>query len=92
MYVCVCLAVSERQLEQAIEDGAHSLTDLRRIFGMTLECGRCTETARRFLQRAETPSGAVASEPLRTGRDGPAPSGATAPEAAGEGAADFRAS
>ena len=52
MYVCVCLAVSDRQLEQAIAEGARSLTDLRRIFGMTLECGRCTDAARQFLRRA----------------------------------------
>jgi len=50
MYVCVCLAVTDSQIRQAIEDGAHSLTDLRRIFGITLECGRCTDLARQLLK------------------------------------------
>ena len=52
MYVCVCLAVTDHEIRQAIADGAYSLTDLRRIFGITLECGRCTESVRALLKSA----------------------------------------
>jgi len=45
MYVCVCNAVTERQVHQAIRDGAQTLRDLRRDLGVTNECGRCAECA-----------------------------------------------
>ncbi|HEY3328343.1 MAG TPA: (2Fe-2S)-binding protein [Novimethylophilus sp.] len=50
MYVCVCLAVTERQIHQAARDGAKTLKDLRRDLGVTAECGRCATCARQCLR------------------------------------------
>lgn len=52
MYVCVCLAVTERQIHQAAQEGATTLKDLRRELGVTSECGRCATCARQCLRDA----------------------------------------
>ncbi|MFB1029171.1 MAG: (2Fe-2S)-binding protein, partial [Thauera sp.] len=41
MYVCVCNAVTERQIHHAAAQGARTLRDLRQSLGVTAECGRC---------------------------------------------------
>lgn len=56
MYVCVCLAVTERQIHQAARDGAKTLKDLRRDLGVTAECGRCATCARQCLRDAHDTS------------------------------------
>lgn len=45
MYICVCKAVTERQVKQAVKDGAASLRDLRQCLGVTEDCGRCAKAA-----------------------------------------------
>jgi bacterioferritin-associated ferredoxin len=50
MYVCVCLAVTERQIHQAAQEGARTLKDLRRELSITSECGRCATCARQCLR------------------------------------------
>lgn len=52
MYVCVCRAVTDRQIREAAENGAHSLKDLRRELGVTQDCGRCASCARECLHEA----------------------------------------
>ena len=52
MYVCVCKAVTERQIHQAARDGAQTLKDLRRDLGVTTECGRCASCAKQCLREA----------------------------------------
>ncbi|MCK6410374.1 (2Fe-2S)-binding protein [Thauera sp.] len=52
MYVCVCSAVTERQIHQAAAQGARKLRDLRHSLGVTAECGRCARCAHDCLQSA----------------------------------------
>lgn len=54
MYVCVCQAVTERQVREAIADGIHSIHGLRKHLGVTAMCGKCASCARNLLneQRA----------------------------------------
>ena len=52
MYVCVCRAVTERQIDDAVRAGALTLKDLRRELGVASECGQCAATARQCLDRA----------------------------------------
>jgi bacterioferritin-associated ferredoxin len=59
MYVCICQAVTDRQIHQAAERGARTLKDLRRDLGVTLDCGRCATCARACLHEAH----AVRSNP-----------------------------
>lgn len=52
MYVCVCQAVTDRQIREAAQEGARTLKDLRRDLGVTRDCGRCASCARECLQEA----------------------------------------
>ncbi|NTV09468.1 MAG: bacterioferritin [Zoogloea sp.] len=63
MYVCVCRAVTERQIEQAVKDGARRMRDLREDLGVTEECGRCAVCAKQCLESAlaKTPEHSHAS-------------------------------
>ena len=49
MYVCVCAAVSDRQLASAVAAGADSLEKLGFELGVGTVCGCCRETAQRML-------------------------------------------
>ena len=52
MYVCVCQAVTDREVHQAAKNGAKSLRDLRRDLGVGVVCGRCASCARKCLKSA----------------------------------------
>lgn len=52
MYVCVCNAVTERHITEAVRDGATTLRHLRRELGVTAECGRCARCAHDCLRAA----------------------------------------
>lgn len=45
MIICVCNAVSEKQIREAIRGGASSIGDLRAATGCGTNCGSCVETA-----------------------------------------------
>jgi bacterioferritin-associated ferredoxin len=49
MYVCICAAVSDRQLASAVAAGADSLEKLGIELGLGTGCGCCRETAQRML-------------------------------------------
>lgn len=57
MYVCVCHAVTDRQIRQAAADGARTLKDLRRELGVTRDCGRCASCAHECLKEAQDKGG-----------------------------------
>ena len=61
MYVCVCQAVTDRQIREAAHHGARTLKDLRRDLGVTLDCGRCASCARDCLKEAQ--AGRCPSQP-----------------------------
>jgi bacterioferritin-associated ferredoxin len=52
MYVCVCRAVTERQIGEAVRAGARTLKDLRHALGVASECGQCATAARQCLEEA----------------------------------------
>jgi bacterioferritin-associated ferredoxin len=49
MIVCICKAVSDRQIRAAVKGGATRLTDLSRQTGLGTCCGKCLPEARRTL-------------------------------------------
>lgn len=49
MYVCVCQAVTDRQIIAAADRGATRLRDLRHELGVPGSCGRCARCARELL-------------------------------------------
>ncbi len=52
MYVCVCKAVTDRQIREAAEGGARTIKDLRRDLGVTRDCGRCASCVHDCLREA----------------------------------------
>lgn len=53
MFVCLCKAVSDREIRQCAELGAATLDDLRASLGVATCCGRCAGAAEQIL--AECP-------------------------------------
>ena len=49
MYICLCNAITERQIIGAVELGARSTHDLAQGLGVGLGCGRCTCCAKALL-------------------------------------------
>ncbi|AUB81007.1 (2Fe-2S)-binding protein [Candidatus Thiodictyon syntrophicum] len=52
MYVCVCNAVTDRQIRAAVRAGASSLNDLREGLGLGGTCGTCLPCAAEVLRAA----------------------------------------
>jgi bacterioferritin-associated ferredoxin len=49
MYVCLCNAVTEREVRHAVALGASSLADLKESLGVAMCCGKCADCARGVL-------------------------------------------
>ena len=49
MFICVCNAITERQVQEAVASGAHSLSDLEAQLGVGGCCGCCRDTATDYL-------------------------------------------
>lgn len=45
MYVCICQAVTEKQVRDAVDNGVQSLSALREHLGVASECGKCARCA-----------------------------------------------
>ena len=64
MYICLCNAITERQIIQAAEGGARTPHDLASGLGVGLGCGSCVSCAKALLveavARIGTPSGKLA--------------------------------
>jgi bacterioferritin-associated ferredoxin len=54
MYVCVCNAVTDSDIRNAVNDGVHNFKQLRQETGCGNECGSCSEMAVEVLQQALT--------------------------------------
>jgi bacterioferritin-associated ferredoxin len=50
MYVCLCNAVTEREVRHAAKLGATSLADLGESLGVATCCGKCADCARGILR------------------------------------------
>jgi len=49
MYICVCNAVTERQVRASVDAGASTLSDLQFELGVATCCGCCAATAAEYL-------------------------------------------
>lgn len=56
MYVCLCEGVTDRQIREAVQDGASSMRKLRQQLGVASNCGRCACHAKQLLDEARTHS------------------------------------
>ena len=51
MYVCVCNAVTDREIHEAVDRGAASLADVQRRLPVANCCGRCEDTAQNVVDQ-----------------------------------------
>lgn len=49
MYVCVCNAITDREIRQCADLGACSISELSSCLGVATNCGRCAQTAQQVL-------------------------------------------
>jgi bacterioferritin-associated ferredoxin len=50
MYVCVCRAISDRQIREIVSRGASTLDEVQSYLPVASCCGCCEETARELVQ------------------------------------------
>ena len=51
MYICICNAVTERQLKECARSGAASLDEVAFQLGVGTACGRCRDCANDVLRQ-----------------------------------------
>jgi bacterioferritin-associated ferredoxin len=61
MYICICHAVNDSAIREAVKEGVSSFRDLSASTGCGTQCGSCIKLAREILDRALTEAGAPLS-------------------------------
>ena len=56
MYVCVCNAITDKQIRKAAESGVRNVRDLQRQLGVATGCGSCMEAASDILRESRQQS------------------------------------
>ncbi len=46
MYICICKAVTDNQIREAVENGATNFPQVRKELGLASQCGKCGILAR----------------------------------------------
>ena len=52
MFVCICNAITDRQIQETVAAGASSLSDLQAQLGVATCCGCCSDLAASYLTAA----------------------------------------
>ncbi len=52
MYVCICKAVTDGHIRQAVAEGASTMRDIYARYGIATNCGKCARLARQVLRDA----------------------------------------
>ncbi len=61
MYICICNDVTDRQVREAIDQGARNMRDLNRELNVGSKCGKCVCAARQVI-RSHIPQDDLAYE------------------------------
>jgi len=56
MYICICNAITERQIRACAEDGVRTVGELERCLGVGTACGRCKHAAKEVLNETRSDS------------------------------------
>jgi len=51
MYVCICNAVTDKQIEASVEDGATTMKQLSAELKVGSQCGKCCQCAKKVLNK-----------------------------------------
>ena len=55
MYICICNAITDKQIRQAAENGVGDLWGLQAELGVATNCGSCKEAATEILRATRQP-------------------------------------
>lgn len=50
MYICICNDVTDRQIREAVDQGARTMRDLNRELEVASQCGKCACAAKQVLR------------------------------------------
>lgn len=53
MYVCICNAVTDTDIKNAVDNGVRNMKQLSRLTGCAVTCGSCKEMAVEVMQNAQ---------------------------------------
>jgi len=53
MYVCICNAITDKQIRRAAKNGVDNLYELRESLGVAAICGTCADQAQAILSEAK---------------------------------------
>ncbi len=53
MYVCLCRGITDRDIRNAIHEGANSLADIEQRLGAGTGCGGCRDFTSRLLEDSQ---------------------------------------
>ena len=67
MYICICKAVTDSAIREAVCKGACRMRDLKAGLGVSAQCGKCACHAKAVLEEALLERGRDAT-PILTGR------------------------
>jgi bacterioferritin-associated ferredoxin len=56
LYVCICNAITEREVNDAIDAGATTVKALNRQLGVGAQCGACVSCAKECLSKRQMQS------------------------------------
>ncbi|MEM9168707.1 MAG: (2Fe-2S)-binding protein [Pseudomonadota bacterium] len=51
MYVCICNAIREREMERAVRDGSRTVADVFRGCGRRPQCGKCLPSVASLIEK-----------------------------------------
>ncbi len=52
MYVCICNAITDKQIRRAAKNGVDNLYELRESLGVAANCGSCADQAQSILNES----------------------------------------
>ncbi|MEC7106937.1 MAG: (2Fe-2S)-binding protein, partial [Pseudomonadota bacterium] len=52
MYICLCQAVTDRDIQASVDAGAESLDDVQATLPVALNCGTCRDSAEALINEA----------------------------------------
>lgn len=50
MYVCICNGITDKQIREAVLNGADSFRDVRNQLGIASQCGQCTRLSKDIIK------------------------------------------
>ena len=51
MYICLCHGVTDKKIEQTIDDGATTMRELTKELKVRSQCGKCCGCTKKILNR-----------------------------------------